>query len=203
MSDTLYEPSPEETLIKELETLKDAKRLLQYITDATNKLNSLMRLLPDEAIRKNNLYWGYSLSSIGNPRIGDPPQALVLANQERRERIVFHSSSMNPFDREHARKVLRSGKMPEPMIWERWPALSNEERADKEARLATYAAKHRPKDYQPPSVTKSPLETFLERQAKTDSRRLNTSQQALLADEAWKENQTAFFKEVMSIDLDI
>jgi len=201
MSDYVRQPTAEEVFIIELDTLKEITRLLSYITQATEKLNALARTLSDESIRKNNLYWGYSLSSIGNPRIGDPPTAIVLANQERHERIVYHSSAVDTFDRPNARQILRRGKMPEPMIWERWPALNSEEKYEKEQKINAFNAKHRAKDWQEPKANADSLEAFLVRQAKSEAKKYKTTAIALLADAAWSESQTTFFKETMDIEL--
>jgi hypothetical protein len=172
-------------MTRALNLLRGAERLLFRLNDEVSKLSN------DEK-RALGLFDRYSLGGISSHMTAirelNPLGAKPLH--------VIHGPSCS---REELRETARRARMAEPMIWERFPARTDEERADEAKRMYEWRKKRPIKDAVEPEL--SPYQKFLRTQAKRAAKDSGRDFEIILRDPDFLERAKRIWVELESMEI--
>ena len=149
----IQSPPPAPQIVAQLEAVR---RAVEDLNTALEKTSAVTLRAWDMQIR-------YYLGGAGGAYAGPGLLPVVPVTKEPPVRRVY----VNDVDRDHCRALLRGQKMPEPMIWERWPARNAEEKAEEGRRLAQWHSRRGV----PTPLKADPFQTYLTNEAKKLSRK--------------------------------
>lgn len=174
-----------------------ALELLAAAIAAVNALNDELEQTPMTLLRQHNLQTRYIFGGAGSPFAGIGLRPIIPHNKEHERHKAFQTD----IDRGHNREQLRKSRMPEPMIWERWPAINLTEQTERDQRLAAYQGS-RPKPAAPVKPSADPFENFLRTQARKEARKTKASAEDLMTSPEFRE-RTKRVWDLINIDLDL
>lgn len=162
--------------------------------DAVQRLSETQR-------RHAGLWDRYTLTAVGSPLWGSATKPIYDPRYVTPQRVF----QANP-DRAHAREVLRKAKLPEPLIWDRWPPHSAAEKSEMAERLARWRpangqAPVAPRRPTPPPI--DPFEAYVMREARRVAKASGEFPSAVAAKADFRERCKRFYDEILSIDLEI
>ena len=156
-----------------------AKDLIQEISDKVKELNSVLAALPPDELRQAELQTRYWFGGAGSPQAGLGFKSIIPVNEEHQRGKAFQSD----IDYDHYRKKLRANHVNEAEIWIRFPAKTEDERAERETRMAAWQARRERK-----ILIHDPFKAYCLAEAKKLSRANGKSIETILSDDKFKQD---------------
>lgn len=157
--------------------IERAKELIGELKQTLAELNETVSRIPMWEKAKAQLFDHYSVYAYGSPRIGGPGTRPIFdhhTSDPERARALRDDSIVH---RKDYRLHMRAQGVPEPRIWESYPALDDEERLDRDTRLEKWRAKHS-------AIRETPFEVFTRKEIHRIARQRKVSPESLAKDEA-------------------
>lgn len=175
----------------------DLEAKVRQITEEVLELNAELEKTPYSLLRKLNLQTRYYLNGSGSPFPGLGLKPIIPVNKEHERAKAFSSD----IDRAAYRDMLRRQKMPEPMIWDRFPARNKAEDLEQIELVTAYKKKAEGKSI---FLLKkiNPEEAFLQEEAKKSAKFLQKEVEILLKDKEFQRNTRALYK-LLYVDMGI
>jgi hypothetical protein len=180
--------------------IEKAFALLEAARDAVIALNKILVVQQSHVLWKAGLQIRYGLSGGGHAGADLGLKPIIPILEEHRRHVAFSTD----IDRDHYRALLRRQRMSEPMIWDRWPARNEDERADQAHRVAAWnAARATPETKKPAPPPADEFETFLKVEARRSAKILKMPYEVLVADADFRERQKRIFESFKTLELDL
>lgn len=156
-----------------------AEEILSEIREKVQELNKITKNLPYHLRQRFALHECYTFGAVGSP--GNNYHSIINGEPERVLRPIHIE-----VDRAEYREILRKKKMPEPMIWDRWPPHSAEEKAEMYQKLAEFNQTRERSEL----IMAAPHDEFghfMRVEARKTAKRLNKEYKDVLTDPRFKE----------------
>jgi hypothetical protein len=185
---------------------EQAKGLLLQAEALIAQANSLLRLCTDDDRRRVGLHWQYLWIACGDPRGGQGTKPIFdsLTPDTSRTRAqvgAFYSQNQNPHYRAEMRERMRKKRMPEPMIWERWPARGEVEEKERLDRENVWYERFSRVRREPTAAPVDPWQAFLQKIARRESKETGRPTPLLLQDSAFIERTRTYWNTIQNLEL--
>jgi hypothetical protein len=186
----------------------EAKGKIDHALSLLKQANAALRACTDDDLRFAELHWQYVLIACGDPRGGQGTKPIFDSHADERVKAraqvgAVNAQNYSPYYRAELRQVLRTKKMPEPMIWERWPALTEAEKAEKATREDAWYSRHSRVKRAGITQVADPWTNFLKRKAIAAAKRSGRSWTQIMQDKSFVQRTKAYYDSLDNLDLGI
>jgi len=184
----------------------EAKGLLLQAEALIAQANAILRSCSDDDRRRQGLHWQYLWIACGDPRGGQGTKQIFDSStpdaaRSRAQVGAFYAQNQNPHYRAEMRERMRKQRMPEPMIWDRWPPRGDVEAREREERENIWYERFSRIRREPGAPAVDPWQAFLQKIARRESKETGRPAPLLLQDEGFIERTRTYWNNIQNLEL--
>ena len=184
----------------------EAKELLLKAEALIGQANRLLRNCSDDDRRRHGLWFQYLWIACGDPRGGQGTKTIFDSTtpdavRNRAQVGAFYAQNQNPHYRAEMRERMRKQKMPEPMIWDRWPARGEVEEKERQERENVWYERFSRIRREPGVPAADPWQAFLQKIAKREAKETGRPAPLLLQDANFIERTRTYWNTIQNLEL--